>query len=61
MEARDRVSKAAVQVKALLDPQLREALENLAKSEGVTPSEYLERLIRKELETEETETLPLGS
>jgi DNA-binding transcriptional ArsR family regulator len=55
------VSKAAVQVKALLDPQLREALENLAKSEGVTPSEYLERLIRKELETEETETLPLGS
>jgi hypothetical protein len=61
VEARDRVSKAVVQVQALLDPQLREALENLAKSEGVTPSEYLERLIRKELETEETETLPPGS
>jgi DNA-binding transcriptional ArsR family regulator len=55
------MSKAPVQVQALLDPQLREVLENLAKSEGVTPSEYLERLIRKELETEETETLPPGS
>ena len=51
MEARDRLTKAAVQVKALLDPQLREALENLAKSEGVTPSEYLEHLIRKDLRT----------
>jgi DNA-binding transcriptional ArsR family regulator len=61
MEARDRVSQAAVQVKALLDPQLREVVENLAKSEGVTPSEYLERLIRKALETGETETLPPGS
>jgi predicted DNA-binding protein len=61
VEARDRLSKATVQVKSLLDPQLREVLENLAKSEGVTPSEYLERLIRKELETEETETLPPGS
>ena len=57
MEARDRVSKATVQVKSLLDPQLREVLENLAKSEGVTPSEYLESLIRKDLETEETEAL----
>jgi DNA-binding transcriptional ArsR family regulator len=61
MEARDRVSKAAVQVKALLDPQLREALENLAKSEGMTPSQYLERLIRKDLETKETEGPPQGS
>jgi hypothetical protein len=61
MEARDRVSQAAVQVQALLDPQLREVLENLAKSEGVTPSEYLERLLRKELETEETQTLPTRS
>jgi hypothetical protein len=61
VEARDRVTKAAYQVQALLDQQLREVLENLAKSEGVTPSEYLERLIRKELETEETETLPPGS
>gem|GEM_PF-5257645 len=57
MEARDRVTKAAVQVQALLDPQLRKALENLAKSEGVTPAEYLESLIRKELETEETKAL----
>jgi hypothetical protein len=61
MEARDHVTKAPVQVQALLDPQLREVLEHLAKLEGVTPSEYLERLIRKELETEETETLPPGS
>jgi DNA-binding transcriptional ArsR family regulator len=61
MEARDRVSQAAVQVKALLDPQLREVVENLAKSEGVTPSEYLERLIRKALETGETEAPPPGS
>jgi len=51
------VTKAAVQVQALLDPQLRKALENLAKSEGVTPAEYLESLIRKELETEETKAL----
>jgi hypothetical protein len=51
------VTKAAVQVNACLDAQLREALENLAKSEGVTPSEYLEHLIRKELETEEREAL----
>ena len=57
MEARDRVTKAAAPIQALLDPQLREALENLAKSEGVTPSEYLEHLIRKELETEEREAL----
>ena len=57
VEARDRVTKAAVQVNACLDSQLREALENLAKSEGVTPSEYLEHLIRKELETEEREAL----
>ncbi|MCE9543358.1 MAG: hypothetical protein K8R38_07575 [Verrucomicrobia bacterium] len=51
------MTKAAVQLQALGDPQLREALENLAKSLGVTPSEYLERLIRKELETEETEAV----
>jgi predicted DNA-binding protein len=61
VEACDRVTKAAAPIQALLDPQLREALENLAKSEGVTPSEYLEHLIRKQLETEETETLPPGS
>jgi hypothetical protein len=51
VEARDRVSKADGQVQALLDPQLREAFEHLAKPEGVTPSEYLEHLIRKELLT----------
>jgi predicted DNA-binding protein len=51
------MTKPIGQVQSRLDPQLREALENLAKSEGVTPSEYLERLIRKELETEEAEAL----
>jgi hypothetical protein len=61
MEAHDLVTKAAVQFHALLDPKLREVLEHLAKSERVTPSEYLERLTRKELETEETETPPPGS
>jgi hypothetical protein len=45
MEARDSVTKPIGKVKAQLDPQLREAFEHLAKSEGVTPSEYLEHLI----------------
>jgi predicted DNA-binding protein len=54
------MTKVTVQVQALLDPQLREALENLAKSEGLTPSEYLEHLIRKDLETKETEAPPQG-
>jgi len=45
------MTKAAVPIYALLDPQLREALENLAKSKGITPSEYLEHLMREELDT----------